>query len=155
MSFQSKVGLLKKYTMSKSIYINIITKDLTKSTAFYEAIGCKKNEMFSDQNACAMAWSEEIIFMLLTEDFARHFDDNKQFVDQKKTVSAYYALGLDSREEVNTFCANAKAAGGRIYTNKYNEEVAGDFMYSFEVEDTDGYILEPNFMDLTKFQENS
>jgi uncharacterized protein len=141
--------------MPKSIYINLITKDLAKSTAFYEAIGCVKNPMFSDQNACAMAWSENIIFMLLTEDFARHFDDNKQFVDQKKTVSAYYALGLDSKEEVDTFCANAKAAGGRIYTNKYNGEIAGDFMYSFEVEDTDGYILEPVFMDLTNVPGNS
>jgi uncharacterized protein len=137
--------------MSKQIYINLITKDLGKSTAFYTAIGFIKNEMFSDENACAMAFSDEIIFMLLSEDFARHFDDNKQFVDQKKTVSAYYALSCDSKEEVDEFCAKAKEAGGRVYTNKYNEEVAGDFMYSFEVEDPDGYILEPVFMDLNKF----
>jgi uncharacterized protein len=137
--------------MPKSIYINIITKDLAKSTAFYASIGCTKNEMFSGPTASAMAWSDEIIFMILTEEFARHFDDNKQFVDQKKTVSAYYALSCDSKEEVDTFCAKAKSAGGRIYGNKYNEEVAGDFMYSFEVEDTDGYILEPVFMDLSKF----
>jgi uncharacterized protein len=137
--------------MSKQIYINLITKDLTKSTAFYAAIGFTKNEMFSDENACAMAFSDEIIFMLLTEEFARKFDDNKQFVDQKKTVSAYYALSCDSKEEVDEFCAKAKEAGGRVYTNKYNEEVASDFMYSFEVEDPDGYILEPFFMDISKF----
>jgi uncharacterized protein len=140
--------------MSKQIYINIITKDLAKSTAFYEAIGCVKNPIFSDENAGAMAWGENIIFMLLTEEFARNFDDNKQFVDQKKTVSAYYSLLCDSKKEVDDFCAKAKAAGGRVYTNKYNQEVAGDFMYSFEVEDTDGYILEPVFMDLSKFPEN-
>lgn len=140
--------------MSKQIYINLITKDLAKSTAFYAAIGCTKNEMFSDENACAMAFSDEIIFMLLSEGFARNFDDNKQFVDQKKTVSAYYALSCDSKEEVDEFCAKAKEAGGRVYTNKYNEEVAGDFMYSFEVEDPDGYILEPVFMDVSKFPGN-
>jgi uncharacterized protein len=137
--------------MPKSIYINIITKDLVKSTAFYSAIGCTKNDMFSDQNTSAMMWDENIIFMLLTEEFARHFDDNKEFVDQKKTVSAYYALSCGSKEEVDTFCAKAKEVGGRVYTNKYNQEVAGDFMYSFEVEDPDGYILEPVFMDLSKF----
>jgi uncharacterized protein len=137
--------------MPKQIYINLITKDLAKSTAFYAAIGCTKNEMFSDENACAMAFSDEIIFMLLSEGFARNFDDNKQFVDQKKSVSAYYALSCDSKEEVDEFCAKAKEAGGRVYTNKYNEEVAGDFMYSFEVEDPDGYIIEPVFMDLSKF----
>jgi uncharacterized protein len=140
--------------MSKQIYINLITEDLAKSTAFYAAIGFTKNEMFSDENACAMAFSDEIVFMLLSEEFARHFDDNKQFVDQKKSVSAYYALSCDSKEEVDEFCAKAKEAGGRVYTNKYNEEVAGDFMYSFEVEDPDGYILEPVFMDLSKFPGN-
>jgi uncharacterized protein len=137
--------------MPKQIYVNLITKDLAKSTAFYEAIGCTKNEMFSDENASGMMWGDNIVFMVLTEDFARKFDDGKAFVDQKKTVSAYYALSCDSKEEVDNFCAKAKAAGGRVYTNKYNEEIAGDFMYSFEVEDTDGYILEPNYMDLSKF----
>jgi uncharacterized protein len=140
--------------MPKQIYINLITKDLAKSTAFYTAIGFTKNEMFSDENACAMAFSDEIVFMLLSEEFARHFDDNKQFVDQKKSVSAYYALSCDSKEEVDEFCAKAKEAGGRVYINKYNEEVAGDFMYSFEVEDPDGYILEPVFMDLSKFTQS-
>jgi uncharacterized protein len=139
--------------MPKSIYINLITKDLVKSTAFYQAIGCTKNDMFSDENACSMMWDENIIFMLLSEEFARHFDDGKQLVDQKKTVSAYYALSCDSKEEVDAFCAKAIEAGGRVYTNKYNEEVAGDFMYSYEVEDTDGYILEPNFMDLSQFSQ--
>lgn len=137
--------------MPKQIYINLITKDLAKSTAFYTAIGCVKNDMFSDENASAMMWGENILFMLLTEEFARRFDDGKQFVDQKKTVSAYYALSLDSKEEVDEFCKKAKAAGGRVYENKYNVEVASDFMYSFEVEDTDGYILEPVYMDISKF----
>jgi uncharacterized protein len=137
--------------MAKQIYVNLITKDLAKSTAFYKAIGFTKNDMFSDANACAMMWDEHIIFMLLSEEFARNFDDGKEFVDQKKTVSAYYALSCDTREEVDTFCENARQAGGRVYVNRYNEEVAGDFMYSFEVEDLDGYILEPVFMDISKF----
>jgi uncharacterized protein len=137
--------------MSKSIYISLITKDLAKATAFYEAIGCTKNPMFSDENNSAMMWSDDIIFMLLTEPFATHFSDGKAFADQKKTVGAFYALSMDSREAVDDFCAKAKAAGGRVYPNKYNEEVASDFMYSFEVEDPDGYILEPTYMDTSKF----
>jgi uncharacterized protein len=139
--------------MSKQIYINLITKDLTKSTAFYEAIGCVKNEMFSAEHASAMAWSEDILFMLLTEDFARNFNDNKAIADQKKSVGAFYALSLDSKEAVDEFCAKAKSVGGRVYINKFNQEQAGDFMYTFEVEDTDGYILEPAFMDLSKFSQ--
>jgi uncharacterized protein len=137
--------------MSKQIYINLITKDLARSTAFYEAIGCVKNEMFSSPTASAMAWSDDILFMLLTEEFARNFNDGKELADQKKSVGAFYALTFDSKEAVDTFCASAKAAGGRVYENKFNADIAGDFMYTFEVEDTDGYILEPAFMDLSKF----
>jgi uncharacterized protein len=137
--------------MPKSIYINIITKDLAKSTAFYTAIGCTKNEMFSGPTASAMAWSEDILFMLLTEEFALNFNDGKLIADQKKSVGAFYAFGLDSKEAVDTFCSKATDAGGRVYTNKFNEANAGDFMYTFEVEDPDGYILEPVFMDLSKF----
>jgi uncharacterized protein len=137
--------------MPKSIYINIITKDLAKSTAFYQAIGCVKNEMFSGPTASAMAWSEEIIFMILSEEFALNFNDGKTLADQKKSVGVFFALGLDSKEAVDTFCAKATEAGGRVYTNKFNQDNAGDFMYSFEVEDTDGYILEPVYMDVSKF----
>jgi uncharacterized protein len=137
--------------MPKSIYINIITKDLAKSTSFYQAIGCTKNKMFSSPAASSMMWSEEIIFMILTEEFALNFNDGKAIADQKKSVGVFFALGLDSKEAVDTFCAKATEAGGRVYKNKFNEEVAGDFMYTFEVEDPDGYILEPNFMDISKF----
>jgi uncharacterized protein len=139
--------------MPKQIYINLITKDLAKSTAFYEAIGCVKNEMFSAEHASAMAWSEDILFMLLTEDFARNFNDGKLLADQKKSVGAFYALSLDSKEAVDKFCARATAAGGRVYINQFNQEQAGEFMYTFEVEDPDGYILEPAFMDLSKFSQ--
>jgi uncharacterized protein len=137
--------------MPKQIYINIITKDLAKSTAFYQAIGCIKNEMFSSETASAVAWSEDIIFMLLTEEFAHNFNDGKVISDQKKSVSAFYAFSLDSKEAVDIFCENATKAGGRVYKNKFNETVSGEFMYTFEVEDPDGYILEPVFMDLSKF----
>jgi uncharacterized protein len=140
--------------MPKQIFINLITKDLAKSTAFYEAIGCIKNDMFSGPTASAMAWSDEILFMLLTEEFAHNFNDGKALADQKKSVGAYYALILDSRQEVDTFCAKATEFGGRVYKNQYNEDNAGDFMYSFEVEDPDGYILEPVYMDLSKFPQN-
>ncbi len=136
---------------NKSVYINLIVKDLAKATAFYETVGCTKNPMFSNEVASAMMWSEEIIFMLLTEEFARNFNDGKTFPNQKESVSGFYALSLGSKEEVDEFCAKATSAGGRVYENKFNQEMAGDFMYTFEVEDTEGYILEPAFMDISKF----
>jgi uncharacterized protein len=141
--------------MSKQIYINLITKNLAKSTAFYQAIGCVKNQQFSGETSSAMMWDQNILFMLLTEEFANNFNDSKSFVDQKKTVSAFYAISCESKQEVDDFCAKARESGGRVYTNKFNQEVAGDFMYSFEVEDPDGYIIEPFFMDISKFPAQS
>jgi uncharacterized protein len=140
--------------MSKQIYINLITKDIAKAETFYKAIGFIKNEQFSDKHAVSMQWSDQIIFMILTEEFALNFNDGKLLADQKKSVGAFYALGLDSKEAVDTFCEAAKNAGGRVYKNQYNEINAGEFMYTFEVEDLDGYILEPMFMDLSKFPSN-
>lgn len=140
--------------MAKQIYINLIVTDLVKATAFYEAIGCTRNPLFSNEDASAMVWSDEISFMLLTEQFARNFDDGKEIANQKKSVGAFYALSLESKEAVDEFCKKAKEAGGRIYANKFNQEVASDFMYTFEVEDPDGYILEPAFMDISKFPQN-
>lgn len=136
---------------TKSVYINLIVKDLARAATFYEAIGCVKNPTFSNEVATAMLWSDEIVFMLLTERFALNFNDGKEIADQKKTVGAFYALSLESKEAVDVFCKNATAAGGRVYINAFNQEVASDFMYSFEVEDPDGYILEPSYMDMSTF----
>ena len=87
----------------------------------------------------------------MIEEFALNFNDGKVIADQKKTVGALYSFTFDTREEVDEFCAKAKANGGRFYTNKFNQEQAADFMHIFEVEDPDGYILEPLCMDISKF----
>ena len=137
---------------NKQIYINLIVKDLEKATKFYEEIGFVKNPMFSNELASGLAWSEEIIIMLLSTEFAKNFTDGKEIADPKKTVSCMYALGFNTKEEVDEFVKKVESAGGRVYKNKYNEGY--DFMYTFEVEDLDGYIWEPAFMDLSKFPQN-
>jgi len=37
--------------------------------------------MFSDSNAIAMQFTDDIIFMLLTEEFARNFNEGKTIAD--------------------------------------------------------------------------
>ncbi len=140
--------------MSKQIYVNLIIKDLAKSSEFYKALGFTKNETFSSDDAASFMFSDDIVFMLLTEEFAKNFNDGKSFADQKKTVSAFYALGCASKKDVDKMCEAARSAGGRVYENEFNKSVASDFMYSFEIEDPDGYILEPVFMDMLSFHKN-
>jgi uncharacterized protein len=133
----------------KQIYINLIVKDLEKSTKFYETLDFIKNPMFSNQDAACLAWSEEIILMLLSEPFAHNFSDGKQIGDNKKTIAATYCISFNSKEEVDEFRNKANKAGARIYENEYNKQY--DFMYGFEMEDLDGYIWEPVFMNTSKF----
>jgi uncharacterized protein len=137
--------------MSKQIYINLIVKDLAKATTFYEALGFVKNPQLSDQNATGLNWSNEIIVMLLSSEFALNFTDGKEIADCKKTVSAMYCISMDSKEEVEKIAKKATEAGGRVYTNEFNKQF--DFMYGVEIEDLDGYIWEPLYMDTSKFQE--
>jgi uncharacterized protein len=134
--------------MPKQIYLNLPVKDLKKSTEFYKALGFNQNPMFSDLNASSMMLSNDIVFMLVTHEFYSKFT-TKQIPDTFKTSSALIALACDSREDVDKFVTTAKSFGSNCYIAEPNKGL--DFMYSYEVEDPDGHILEPFFMDITKF----
>lgn len=133
----------------KQIYINLIVKDLAKATKFYQDLGFVLNPMFSNEQASGLSWSEEIVVMLLSTEFAKNFTDGKEIADPKKSVTAMYCISFDSAEAVDDFAKKAEEAGGRVYKNAFNEQ--HDFMYTFEVEDLDGYIWEPAYMDMSKF----
>lgn len=130
--------------MSKQIYINLPVTDLAKSTAFYEALGFVKNPMFSDENASAMQWSEDIVVMLLVHDFYKKFPRNREIADPKRTSSVLLALSFDSKEDVQKFADTAKANGGDYY--RVDMGMSEDAMFGYEVEDPDGHIWEPLWM---------
>jgi predicted lactoylglutathione lyase len=130
--------------MSKQIYINLPVTDLAKSTAFYEALGFVKNPMFSDENASAMQWSDDIVVMLLVHDFYKKFPRNREIADTKKTSSVLLALSFDSKEDVQKFADTAKANGGDYY--RVDMGMSEDAMFGYEVEDLDGHIWEPLWM---------
>lgn len=137
---------------SKQVYINLPVSDLEKSTSFYEALGFTKKTMFSnDQTANALQWSDNIVVMLLTKDFFKTFIKDKQVADTKTTAALTIALNLESREDVDAFAQAAKAHGGDYY--QVVMPGTEEFMYGYEVLDPDGNILEPLFMDISKFQQ--
>ena len=59
--------------MAKMIFVNLPVTDLPRATAFYEAVGARKDERFCDGSASCMAFSEAIHVMLLTHDKFRQF----------------------------------------------------------------------------------
>ena len=72
--------------MSKMIFVNLPVADLAATTRFYEAIGCAKNEQFSDDKAVSMMWSDTVVFMLLKEEYFATFTP-KQVTDARRSIA--------------------------------------------------------------------
>jgi uncharacterized protein len=130
--------------MPKMIFVNLPVKDLSASTRFYQAIGCEKNDQFSDENAASMVWSDTITFQLLTHGYFSTFTP-KPIADAHKTTAMLIALSRDSREEVDAIVEAAAAAGGKADSHERQDM---GFMYVRTFEDPDGHVFEPIWMDV-------
>ncbi|HXT78459.1 MAG TPA: VOC family protein [Acetobacteraceae bacterium] len=129
--------------MGKLIFVNLPVSDLSRSKAFYEAVGATINPKFSDDTAACMVVSETIHVMLLTHDKWRQFT-GKPIVDAHTQAQVMLCLSEDSRESVSARLDKAAAAGGRP-----DPVPAQDFgfMYGRSFEDPDGHIWEVMWMD--------
>lgn len=130
--------------MPQMIFVNLPVKDVAKSTAFYEAIGCTRDPRFSNEAASAMQLSEEIMFMILGEDFFKTFTP-KAIADAHATTEVLIALSRDNRDAVDAIVEKAAAAGGK---GDIREKQDLGFMYGRTFEDPDGHVFEPFFMDM-------
>jgi uncharacterized protein len=130
--------------MPQMIFVNLPVKDVAKSTAFYEAIGCTKDPRFSNEVASAMQLSDEIVFMILGEDFFKTFTP-KPIADARTTTEVLICISRDSRDAVDAIVDAAAAAGGKADVGPKQDM---GFMYGRTFEDLDGHIFEPMFMDM-------
>ncbi|MBL3698571.1 VOC family protein [Leucobacter luti] len=128
--------------MSTQIFVNITTTDLDRSKAFYTALGCEINPLFTDENAACVVWDEQVFFMVLTHEHFAQFTD-KPLADPAQSAQVLIALSRDSRDDVDVIARAGLAAGGR----EPREPQDYGFMYSRTVEDPDGNILEFLYMD--------
>ena len=131
--------------MAITMYINLPVEDLRESTAFYEALGFVKNPRHSDDTSTCLVWSETISVILLEHDFYQQFIPGKRIGDTHVGNCVLLSLQLDSRDEVQAFADAAVKHGGRVYT----VDIAGqpEGMFGYEVEDPDGHIWEPVWME--------
>lgn len=130
--------------MSKMIFLNLPVSDLDVSTRFYEAMGCSKNEQFSDENAAMMAWSDTISFMLLTHGYFSTFT-SLPIADAHASCQVLIALSSDSREAVDAITETAARHGGR---SDVREPQDHGFMYTRAFADPDGHVFEAAWMDM-------
>lgn len=131
--------------MTKMIFVNLPVKDLAVATRFYEAIGCKKNEQFSDHQSSSMMWSDTITFQLLANDYFSTFTP-KKIADAHATSEVLLALSRDNRGEVDAILEAAAATGGKA---DIRERQDMGWLYNRAFEDPDGHVFEAIAMDMT------
>jgi len=124
------------------IFVNLPTTDLERSKAFYTALGCEINPLFTDENAACIVWDENVFFMVLTREYFATFTD-KDVADPRTSAQVLTALSRDSRAHVDQTVDAGVAAGGA------EPRPAQDlgFMYSRDLEDPDGNVLEFVYME--------
>ena len=130
--------------MSKMIFINLPVTDLERSTAFYEAIGGRKEPKFTNEQAAMIVLSEAIHVMLLTHDFYRTFT-GKPIADAHRSSQVLLALSADNAADVDATVDKARIAGGKADPGPKQD--MGGLMYGRSFEDPDGHHWEIMWMD--------
>jgi predicted lactoylglutathione lyase len=134
--------------MQQMIFVNLPVADVAASTAFYEAIGFRKDTRFSDENGSCMVLSDTICVMVLSRQRFADFTQ-KEIIDAKRQVQALLCISRDSREAVDAIVDTAVAAGGVADVGPKQDM---GFMYGRAFEDLDGHVWEPMWMDLAAFE---
>jgi uncharacterized protein len=128
--------------MPQMIFVNLPVTDVARSRKFYEALGYRINEQFSDPTAACVVLSETIFFMILNHERFQGFA-TKPLADPASTTAVMIALSQDSRAAVDAFAEAALKAGGS--EPKPAQDLG--FMYNRVIADPDGNVLEPMWMD--------
>ena len=133
--------------MPQLAFVNLPVTDLSRSRAFYAALGFSFDERFSDDTAASVVISEHIYVMLLTHEKFATFTP-RPVGDPSRDTSVLLALSRDSREAVDAFMAAGLGAGGTD-----NDKVQDyGFMYGRSISDPDVNILEVMWMDVSAYE---
>ena len=128
--------------MSTSVFVNLPTRNLDRSKAFFEGIGWRVEPNFTDQNAACVVIDENIYLMVLTTEFFATFTD-KPIVDPGEQLQVQTALSRESRTDVDLLLEMVIAAGG----SEPRQAQDFGFMYSRDFEDPDGNLFSALWMD--------
>ncbi|MBO0469425.1 glyoxalase [Enterococcus sp. DIV0242_7C1] len=132
--------------MATMVFVNFPVSDVKRATEFYEKLGFKKNEEFSNEEASSMVWDDNFWIMLLNHDFYSKFIKEKTIADARTTSGVLVSFSMESADAVKKFGETAKANGGDFY--KVDMGIPEDQMYGLEVQDLDGNTLEPTWMQM-------
>lgn len=129
-------------------YINLPIADLARSRAFFEVLGFRFDERFSDDTALGMVIGETSFAMLLSHEKFQSFTP-RPVADATKSTEVLVAVQLDSREAVDAMVYTALAHGG----STVREPEDHGFMYGHAFADPDGHIWEPFWMNMDAMED--
>ena len=126
---------------TRKIWANLGVEDLSRTTAFYTALGFKSNG----------ASNELTSFIVGEDDFVIHFflkdilQSNMQIemVDPKSGNEVLFTLSAESREEVDNWEKEVQQAGGTLLSPA---EEFGKGYYGFVFADPDGHKFNVFYM---------
>lgn len=130
--------------MSTMVFVNFPVRDVQVSTEFYEKLGFKQNQEFSDEHASSLVWDDTFWIMVLDYSFYSQFLKNKEIADTKGQSGALTAFSVESADAVRKIAEAAKANGGDYFAVEMG--MPEDQMFSLEVLDPDGNQFEPVWM---------
>jgi uncharacterized protein len=123
------------------LFVNLPVQDLGTSRAFYESLGLRVHEHFSDERTTAIVVADDIALMLHSRDrFAEQVAG--EVGDPAAGTTAVLCLTVDSREEVDRLVAAALDAGGRPWLPARED----DLRYIGSFADPDGHVWEVMLM---------
>ena len=129
-------------TTPRKLFVNIPVSDLQRSIRFFEALGFTFNAQFTDASAAAMLVGEDAYFMLLGRERFAGFS-KRPVGDPRAETNAIFALGVNSRAEVDEMVRRAVDAGGSHADDPQDH----GFMYGWSFYDLDGHHWEVFWMD--------
>lgn len=129
------------------VYINLPIKDVEKTKNFWTKLGFSLNEQITDENAVCVILSDNINVMFLTEAYFETFSERP--VPKGDTTQVLVAIGLNSREEVDTIVNTALENGA------YQHEEPQDhgWMYQNSFWDINGHGWNVIFADPSQFSQ--
>ena len=130
--------------MIRRFYLNLPVKDVSRSRAFFAALGYQFDPQFTGEDAACLVISDTASVMLLPHARFAQFT-TREIADTTKVTSSLISLWRESRAEVDAELAAAKKAGA---TEAGEPEDLG-FMYMRGYYDLDGHGWGINWMDPT------
>ena len=120
--------------MSRQLFINLPVADLSRSVAFFTALGFAPHPQFTSAEGGSFVISDTVTLMLCPHARFRDFTP-KDICDTSKAVEVLLSISCESRDEVDSLVAKALAAGGTTY----DEPEDFGFMYTHSFIDPDGH----------------